>query len=134
MEKDLIKFNDNIEVINKDISKYQDEKGTMFICNTISLIAKVEALELSKEELKVKVFEGSVDDLDYDIINVKRPVSKYTLTKKEEDKFTIVDNEVAVRQVYNVSNGVGIHKSFTNKEDALKLAEKINDKYLVYFK
>ena len=134
MEKDLIKFNDNIEVINKDISKYEDEKGTMFICNTISLIAKVEALELSKEELKMKIFEGEIDDLDYKIENVKRPVSKYSLTKKEEDKFTIVDSEVAVRKVYNVSNGVKIHKSFTNKEDALKLAKEINDKYLVYFK
>lgn len=134
MEKDLIKFNDNIEVINKDISKYQDEKGTMFICNTIGLIAKVEALELSKEELKMKIFEGEIDDLEYEIENVKRPVSKYSLTKKEEDKFTIVDNEVAVRKVYNVSNGVKIHKSFTNKEDALKLAKEINDKYLVYFK
>ena len=134
MEKDLIKFNDNIEVINKDISKYEDEKGTMFICNTIGLIAKVEALELSKEELKMKIFEGEIDDLDYQIENVKRPVSKYSLTKKEEDKFTIVDSEVAVRKVYNVSNGVKIHKSFTNKEDALKLAKEINDKYLVYFK
>ena len=134
MEKDLIKFNNNIEVINKDISKYEDEKGTMFICNTISLIAKVEALELSKEELKMKIFEGEIDDLDYKIENVKRPVSKYSLTKKEEDKFTIVDSEVAVRKVYNVSNGVKIHKSFTNKEDALKLAKEINDKYLVYFK
>ena len=134
MEKDLIKFNDNIEVINKDISKYEDEKGTMFICNTIGLIAKVEALELSKEELKMKIFEGEIDDLDYQIENVKITVSKYSLTKKEEDKFTIVDSEVAVRKVYNVSNGVKIHKSFINKEDALKLAKEINDKYLVYFK
>lgn len=134
MEKDLIKFEENIEVINKDISKYEDEKGTMFILNTISLLSKVEALELSKEEYNVKKFEGSIDDLDYNIIEVTRPVSKYSLTKKEEDKYTIVDSKVAVRQVYNVSNGIGIHKTFTTKEEALELAKNINNKYLGYFK
>lgn len=134
MEKDLIKFEENIEVINKDISKYEDEKGTMFILNTISLLSKVEALELTKEEYNIKKFEGSIDDLDYNIIEVTRPVSKYSLTKKEEDKYTIVDSKVAVRQVYNVSNGIGIHKTFTNKEEALELAKSINNKYLGYFK
>ena len=134
MEKDLIKFEDNIQVINKDISRYQDEKGTMFICNTISLITKVEALELTKEELAVKKFEGSIDDLDYEIVETTRPVSKYTITKKEEDKFTVVDSKVKVRKVYNVSNGLGIHKSFTDKVEALKLADEINKKYLVLFK
>lgn len=134
MEKDLIKFEENITVINKDISKYEDEKGTMFVCNTVSLIAKVEALELSKEEYTVKKFDGSIDDLDYEIVDITRPVSKYTLTKKEEDKYVITDSKVAVRKVYNVSNGIGIHKSFTNKEEALALANKINERYIGLFK
>ena len=134
MEKDLIKFNNNIEIINKDFSKYEDEKGTMFICNTVSLITKVEVLELSKEEYNIKKFDGSIDDLEYDVEEITRPVSKYTITKKDEDKYTIVDSKVAVRKVYNVSNAIGIHKSFTNKDDALNLAKTINNKYLGYFK
>lgn len=134
MEKDLIIFNDNITVINKELSKYQDEKGFMFILNTIKLVASVEALELSKEELQKKIFEGSIDDLKYNIEDIEKPVSKFAATKKEEDRYVLTNGKVSVRKVYNVINGLGIHKSFTNKEDALSLAEKINEKYLSYFK
>jgi len=134
MEKDLCKFNENVEVINKDLSMYKDEKGNMFILNTINILARVDYMELSKEEYTSLKFQNKVEELEYNIINIKKPVPKSEITKKDEDKYTIVDKEVAVRQIWNVSNPYGAFKSFTNKEEATKLAEEINSKILEYFK
>lgn len=134
MERDLCKFMENIEVINKDLSTYFDDKGNYFVFNTINAIAKVEYLELTKEEYNVAKFQQKIEDLDYKVINVKKAVPKNEITKKDEDKYTITEKEVAVRQIWNVSNPYGAIKSFTNKEDALTLANEINDKILNYYK
>ena len=134
MEKDLIKFYDNIEVINKDLSKYEDNKGNMFILNTINLLARVDYMELTKEEYKVAKFQQKIEDLDYSTTNIKRVVSKNEITKKEEDKYTLVDKEVSVRQIWNVSNPYGAFKSYTNKEEAVKYAKEVNEKILKYYK
>lgn len=134
MEKDLIKFYDNIEVINKDLSRYEDDKGNMFILNTINLLARVDYMELTKEEYKVAKFQQKIEDLDYSMTNIKRVVSKNEITKKEEDKYTLVDKEVAVRQIWNVSNPYGVFKSYTNKDEAVKYAKEVNEKILKYYK
>lgn len=134
MQTDLTEFMLHIKLINKDISKYEDDdKGVLFYVNTIQLLTKVENLQLSAEEYKVKRFDGSIDNLEYDIIEVDRPVSKYTITKKEEDKYTITNTKVKVRNVYNVSNAIGIHKSFIDKKEALEYAEEINKNVIPYF-
>lgn len=134
METNLTKFMDHITLINKDISKYENnEKGVVFYCNTVQLLTKVENLELSKEEYQVKKFEQAIDDLEYNIEEVERPQSKYAITKKEEDRYTIVNSKVKVRQVYNVSNAIGIHKSFINKDEALAYADEINKKVVPFF-
>lgn len=134
METNLTDFMLHIKLINKDISKYEDDdKGVLFYINTIQLLTKVENLQLSAEEYKVKRFDGSIDNLEYDIIEVDRPVSKYTITKKEEDKYTITNTKVKVRNVYNVSNAIGIHKSFIDKKEALEYAEEINKNVIPYF-
>lgn len=132
MEKDLCKFYDYTNIINKDFAEYNDEKGNMFILNTVNLLLKVDYLELTKEEYTVAKFQQKVEDLDYSIINIKKPVPKNEITGKDEDKFTITEKEVAVRQIWNVSNPYGIVKSFTNKEDAIKLAKEMNGKILKY--
>ena len=134
MEKDLIKFYDNVEVINKDLSRYEDDKGNMFILNTINLLARVDYMELTKEEYKVAKFQQKIDDLDYSMTNIKRVVSKNEITKKEEDKYTLVDKEVSVRQIWNVSNPYGVFKSYTNKDEAVKYAKEVNEKILKYYK
>ena len=134
MEKDLIKFYDNIEVINKDLSKYEDNKGNMFILNTINLLARVDYMELTKEEYKVAKFQQKIEDLDYSTTNIKRAIPKSEITKKEEDKYTLVDKEVSVRQIWNVSNPYGVFKSYTNKEEAVKYAKEVNEKILEYYK
>lgn len=134
MEKDLIKFYDNIEIINKDLSKYEDNKGNMFILNTINLLARVDYMELTKEEYKVAKFQQKIEDLDYSTTNIKRVVSKNEITKKEEDKYTLVDKEVSVRQIWNVSNPYGVFKSYTDKDEAVKYAKEVNEKILKYYK
>ena len=134
METDLIKFMENIKMLNKDISIYKnEEKGILFYVNTIQLLAKVERLELSKEEYQKALFEKKINDLEYGIIEVDRPQSKYLITKKQEDMYTIVDSKVKVRQIWNVSNPLGIYKSFTNKEEAMELAEEINKNIITYY-
>ena len=133
MEKDLCKFYKNIEIINKDLSEYHDDKGNYFIFNTVNALVRVDYLELTKEEYTTLKFQNKVEELEYNIINIKRPVPKNEITGKDEDKYTITEKEVAVRQIWNVSNAFGIVKSFTNKEEAIELAEGINKETLVYF-
>lgn len=127
METNIIDFMNNVEIINKDLSKYEDDKR-MFYLNTINLLPRVDYYELSKEEYTKAKFEKKIEDLEYNIINVKRPIPKNIITKKEEDKYTIVDSDVAVRQIWNVLNTAGVYKSFTNKEDAFKFANEIDEK------
>ena len=131
MQDNILEFNKKTRIINKDYSIYEDEeKGIIFALNTVNCLARVDYLELSKEEYEKSKFEKKIDDLDYNIVEVDRPQSKYFITKKEEDKYTIVDSKVKVRQVWNVSNQIGIHKSFTNKEEAMELAKDINTRIL----
>lgn len=132
MEKDLCKFYDNISIINKDLAEYKDDKGNMFILNTVNLLLRVDHLELTKEEYNMAKFQQKVEDLDYTITNIKKAVPKNEITGKDEDKYTITEKEVAVRNIYNVSNAFGIVKSFINKEDALKLVTEMNAKVLEY--
>ena len=132
MEKDLCKFYDNITILNKDLAEYKDDKGNMFILNTVNLLLRVDLLELTKEEYQVAKFQQKVEDLDYNIVNIKKAVPKNEITGKDEDKYTITEKEVAVRNIYNVSNAFGIIKSFTNKEDAIKLVEEQNKEILKY--
>lgn len=134
MEKDLIKFYENVEVINKDLSRYEDAKGNMFILNTINLLTRVDYMELTKEEYKVAKFQQKVEDLEYKVTNITKTIPKNEITKKEEDKYTLIDKEVAVKQIWNVSNPYGVFKSYTNKEDAVKYAKEINEKILKYYK
>ena len=133
MEKDLCKFIDNVEIKNKDLAIYEDSKGNRFVFNTINAIVRVDYMELAKEEYQLAKFQQKIEDLEYNIINVKRPVPKSEITGKQEDKTTLVDKEVAVRQVWNVSNPYGAIKSFANKEEAIKLCNLINEKILKYY-
>lgn len=126
MERDLSKFMKNITIKNKDIAVYEDEEGNLFNVNTIKLLASVEVMKLPKQEYKKAVFEQRIDDLEYTDTVVKVPVPKNTITKKEEDKFTLVEKEMNAKVIYNVSNQIGLHKSFINKEEALELAKNIN--------
>lgn len=131
MEKDIVKFMEKVDIIDKEISTYEDkEKGVMFSMGTSQLIPALDYQELDKVKYEQAKFEGKINNLDYNIIKVDRPVSKYSITKKEEDKFTIVNQKTDVRQVWNVINGVGVFKSFTNKDEALKVYEEIYEQVI----
>lgn len=140
MVKDLDNFMENVVIINKDISHYEDEtKGVMFYLNTIQLLVQVEALELDAKQYDVAVFKEEVEreekgKFEYNKKTVKRPVSKYAVTKNEKDKYTITSEELTVCEVWNVKNAIGVRKSFNDKNKAMEYARKINEKVMMYFK
>ena len=131
----LDEFMEKVEILGKEFSIYTDEeKGVSFPLNTVHLLTRVDMLELTKEEYQVAKFQKKIDDLDYEIKNVKRAVPKNEITKKDEDKYTITEKEVAVRKIWNVSNTAGAFKSYNNKEEAMKKSKEINEKVFEYLR
>lgn len=131
MERDLIKFNKNITKVTKEITKYEDEKGNYMLIPTGQLLCNVEYMELDEISYKKALYEMIIDkDAEYNKIIVTKPVDKYTKTKNEKDKGTIIDAEVEVSQVWVVKNGLGLTKAYNRKEKALSYVEEINNKYL----
>ena len=131
MERDLIKFNKNITKVTKEIAKYEDEKGNYMLIPTGQLLCNVEYMELDEISYKKALFEMIIDkNVEYNKITITKPVDKYTKTKNEKDKGTIIDAEVEVSQVWIVKNGLSLTKEYNNKEKALSYVEAINNKYL----
>ena len=131
MERDLIKFNKNITKVTKEITKYEDNKGNYMLIPTGQLLCNVEYMELDEISYKKALFEMIIDkDAEYNKIMITKPVDKYTKTKNEKDKGTIIDAEVEVSQVWVVKNGLGLTKAFNVKEEALKVVNDLNNKYL----
>ena len=131
----LDEFMEKVKILGKEFSIYTDEeKGVSFPLNTVHLLTRVDMLELTKEEYTSAKFQKKIDDLDYEIVNIKKPVPKNEITGKDKDKYTITEKEVAVRKIWNVSNTAGAFKSFTNKDDALKSSKEINEKIFEYLK
>ena len=131
MEKDLIKFNKNITKINKDIAKYEDEKGNVTILNIGSLLCGCEYLKLDEISYKKALFEKIVDKkIKYNKIKITKTVDKSTITHNKKDQGTLVDAEVEVSQVWVVKNGLGLTKAFDSKDKALELVNELNNKYL----
>ena len=127
METELTKFTKNVKIINKDLSLYKDEeKGIMFYLNTVQLLTRVDYLELDKKQYEIALFEKKIDKLDYVEETIKRLVPKNTITKRDEDKYTLTNQELKVKKVYNVANALNVKKSFVNKEEAMQYAEEIN--------
>lgn len=131
MERDLIKFNKNITKVTKEITKYEDEKGNYMLIPTGQLLCNVEYMELDETSYKKALFEMIIDkDVEYNKITITKPVDKYTKTKNEKDKGTIIDAEVEVSQVWVVKNGLGLTKAYDEKIRALQVVNELNDKYL----
>ena len=126
----LSEFMNRVKVLNKDIGEYfNEETGVKYLVPTSYLWSRVEYLELTNDELKKAIFNQEVDktDLKFNYIESLRPQSKYEVTKKEEDRYTIVEGKVKVNQIWVVSNGLKFKETFNNKEEALKLVDSINE-------
>lgn len=126
LEEDLEKFMDNVEVLG-DIATYKDDKGNYFEIEKKMLKVSCVYLELTEKELETMKFEKKVDkNLDYPKCKVERPVTKDTITGNKKDNTTLVNQEQDGYKLWIVANGLKTTKSFTNKEDALALAFRIN--------
>lgn len=128
MEKRLDKFMDKVKIQNKDISEYFDEeRGELFVFNTVQLLTRVEKLELDEVQLNTALFEMKVDKLVYEQSFVERPTPKERITKNPKDKFTLTMEKVKVSNIWNVVNNMGLFKSFNDKEKAIQFARSINE-------
>lgn len=127
MKKDINKFLNNIKKINKDIVKYEDEEGNVIYAPLNALYASCTYLELNKTQYEQMVFQQTIKDDDYNIIEIKTQVPKSEITKKEEDKFTLVDSTAKVRQVWIVANQLQFSGSYKTKEEALKVVKDIEE-------
>lgn len=127
MNKDLKEFMKNLE-IGKEITKYKDSKGNIMYFPTGNLYASCSYLTLTEDEYKQAVFNGTVNKNDYKKIKTTRPVPKNTITKKEEDKNIIVDQEVEAYEIWVVANQIGFMSSFNDKEEAVKFVEDVEEK------
>lgn len=129
IEESLKDYMEKVEIVNKDISIYKnEEKGLMYPLGTASLLARVDYLELTKEELEKAKFEQQIDKKDYAMFDCEKVVPKYEITKNEADKFTLTTKKVKATHIYNVKNQLGIHTTLEDKEEAFKLCEEINSK------
>lgn len=127
MVKDLDKFYNSLKILDKTMSIYEDKDGNYSVLPTSSLLVAVDYNEFEKNQYDVAVFNGDIPkDFKTDIKNIKKPVPKYEITKKEEDRYIITEKEAAVKPVWFVINGLKIKKAFNNKEEALKKAKEIN--------
>lgn len=129
IEERLNEYMNKITIINDKISEYRDEeKGLIYPMTTAQLLARVDYLELTKEELEKAKFEQKVEKKDYKMYDCERIVPKSTVTKDKKDQFTLTTSKVKATHIYNVTNQVGIHTTFEDKEKAIKLCDEINNK------
>ncbi len=131
MERDLIKFNENITKVTKEIVKYEDEKGNVALINIGQLMCGCEYMELDEVSYKKALFEKIIEkDVAYNKIKVIKAVDKSTITHNKKDQGTLVDAEAEVSQIWVVKNGLGMTKAFNEKVKALQLVTELNNKYL----
>lgn len=143
MQENIIDFMKKVEILDKNLSKYTDyNKGVSFFVNTVNLLTKVDYLEVGTEKnAKLKVseyeklkFEKKIEDLDYKKITKKDIRIKSEITGKKEDSTTLIEEEVPAVAIWNVSNTLGFYKSFTNKEEAIKFSDEVNEETLIKLK
>ena len=143
MQENITDFMKKVSIIDKNLSQYKDEeKGISFYINTVNLLTRVDYLEVGTEKsVKLKVseyeklrFEKKIEDLDYKKITKKDIRIKSEITGRKEDSTTLIEEEVPAVAVWNVSNSVGVYKSFTSKEEALKFSDEINEETLIKLK
>lgn len=108
---------------------YKDEeKGIIYPLTPQHLLARIDYMELDKGGLEKAIFEQKIDKKEYKMYDCTKPTSKYQITKDKKDMYILTDMNFKGTHIWNVSNQVGIHETFENKEDAIKLCNEINEK------
>lgn len=128
---ELKELNSNIEIIKNKYAKYSDKNGNIVIFPIAGLICKCEYLRVDETNKNILEFRGEIPKgMKFTKIKTMTQVTKDKITGKEEDKNTIVDQDVEVFEMWKVTNSVGISEIFNNKDEATKYCDKINEKYL----
>ena len=131
IEENLNEYMEKITIENEKYSIYTNkDKGLMYPLNTPQLLCRVDYLELGKEELTKAKFEQKIDNKEYKMYDCEKTVPKSEITKNKDDMFTLTKKTYKGTHIWNVSNQVGIHTTFEDKEAAFKLCEEINKKVL----
>lgn len=130
-KENVEEFTSKIRFINKDLAEYiNDETGVKYIVPMPHLLCRIEYTEATESEKEQLLFNSAIDRLEYNWKMTNRPVVKSTITHDKNDDKTIIDSETKVYMIWNVSNGLGLKKSFTDKDEAIKLYDEINKKIL----
>lgn len=131
MEKELNKFYDNITFINKELAKYEDEKGNIQLIPIGQLLCTLTYNELDSKQYETAIFGNIIDkDLEYEKGTIIKAVNKYEITKNKKDRNVIVDKEVEIYKVWILQNNLQVMKSYNNLKEAKAKLEEINNKIL----
>ena len=131
MEKELNKFYDNITFINKELAKYEDEKGNIQLIPIGQLLCTLTYNELDSKQYETAIFGNIIDkDLEYEKGIIIKAVNKYEITKNKKDRNVIVDKEVEIYKVWILQNNLQVMKSYNNLKEAKAKLEEINNKIL----
>lgn len=129
MTRDLEEYYDNIKYINDKLAEYEDEEGNYIPLTPSNLLVAVQYQALNKQEYEQAVFQQLVPkDIICKEIEIDKLVPKNEITHRDNDKYTITTIKQKAKQVWFVTNGLGLKKAYNNKEDALKVARSINKK------
>jgi len=127
MTRNLDEFYKNLEIVNKDFSIYRDDDYNYSVLPTAGVLVAVDYNELNKQQWEVAKFNQDIPkDFETELAMVDKTVSKYDITHKEEDKYTLTTKKEAIHKVWFVMNQFKVKKAFKDGEEALKYAEEIN--------
>ena len=122
---DLKKFYENIEIKNNNIVEYKDEEGNINLFPIAGLLCRCEFLKVDNDRLKIMKFQKEVPkDIKFEIVDEVVPY------QDPKNKLHLLEKTIKVNLMWRVSNNCGIKQIFDNKEDAMKLVEEINSKYI----
>lgn len=127
MTRNLDEFYKNLEIVNKDFSIYRDDNHNYSVLPTAGVLVAVDYNELNKQQWEVAKFNQDIPkDFETELAMVDKTVSKYDITHKEEDKYTLTTKKEAIHKVWFVMNQFNVKKAFKDGGEALKYAEEIN--------
>lgn len=129
MTQDLDEYYSNIRYINEGLAEYEDKEGNLFNLSPSNLLIAVQYKTFNKQEYEQAVFKQIIPkDIICNETEIDKVVPKSEITHKDSDKFTLTTIKQKVKEVWIISNGVGIHKAYTTKEEAINKAKEINRK------